>query len=145
MGISFQRWAQHGILPDKSTDLKHHPRVEKAVAAAGVRVAPWLRHMVRQITMTDFPGSWQEAPSEQRSHDSHTYGRRFMLRLDDPSQTKLQQLIKRFGASKAEIIRQLLAQAEPEDFPPSCHTRAAERRARQTQPDGPTKDRERLQ
>jgi hypothetical protein len=40
-----------------------------------------------------------------------------MLRLDEPSQTKLQQLVKQYGVSKAEIIRQLIAQAEPEDFP----------------------------
>jgi hypothetical protein len=54
-----------------------------------------------------------------------------MLRLDESSQTKLQQLIKQFGASKAEIIRQLIAQAKPEDFPPSWQMRAAERRAQQ--------------
>ena len=96
-----------------------HARVEKAATAAGMKIAPWLRQMVRQMTMADFPATWQEARSEKRSHDSRTYGTRFMLRLDTPSQTKLQQLVKQFGASKAEIIRQLIAQAEPEDFPPS--------------------------
>ena len=40
------------------TDL--HQRVEKAATAAGMKIAPWLRHMVRQITITDFPASWQE-------------------------------------------------------------------------------------
>jgi hypothetical protein len=79
--------------------------------------APWLRHMVRQITLMDVPASWQEARSEKRSHDSRTYGTRFMRRLDEPSQTKLQQLMTQFGASRAEIIRQLIAQAAPEDFP----------------------------
>jgi hypothetical protein len=54
-----------------------------------------------------------------------------MLRLDDPSQAKLQQLIKQLGASKAEIIRQLIAQAEPEDFPSSWYMKAAERRTQQ--------------
>jgi hypothetical protein len=54
-----------------------------------------------------------------------------MLRLDESSQTKLQQLIKQFGASKAEIIRQLIAQAKPEDFPLSWQMRATERRAPQ--------------
>jgi hypothetical protein len=57
-----------------------------------------------------------------------------MLRLDDPSQTTLQQLVKQFGVSKAEIIRQLVAQAAPEDFPASwpmsAHACGA-RRARQ--------------
>jgi Ribbon-helix-helix protein, copG family len=49
-----------------------------------------------------------------------------MLRLDEPSQTKLQQLVKQFGASRAEIIRQLIAQANDEDFPKSWHLNAAE-------------------
>jgi hypothetical protein len=93
-----------------------------------MKIAPWLRHMVRQITISDFPERWQEERSEERSHDSRTYDTRFMLRLDEPSQTKLQQLVKRFGTSKAEIVRQLIAQAEPEDFPPSWHMRAAEHR-----------------
>jgi predicted DNA-binding protein len=105
-----------------------HERVKKAAIATGMKIAPWLRHMVRQITITDFPRSWQEERSEKRSHDSHTYGTRFMLRLDEPSQTKLQELVKQFGASKAEIIRQLINHTEPEDFPPSWHMRAAEHR-----------------
>jgi hypothetical protein len=54
-----------------------------------------------------------------------------MLRLDEPSQTKLQQLITQFGVSKADIIRQLVAQAEPEDFPKSWQMRAAEHREHQ--------------
>jgi predicted transcriptional regulator len=108
-----------------------HVRVEKAATAAGMNIAPWLRHMVRQMTVTDFPASWQEARSEKRSHDSRMYGRRFMLRLDDPSEAKLQQLIEHFGASKAKIIRQLVAQAEPADFPPSWQMRAAEHRVQQ--------------
>jgi predicted DNA-binding protein len=105
-----------------------HERVEKAAIATGMKIAPWLRHMVRQITITDFPRSWQEARSEKRSHDSHTYDTRFMLRLDELSEAKLQQLLKRFGTSKAEIIRQLIAQAEPEDFPASWQMSAAELR-----------------
>jgi hypothetical protein len=56
-----------------------------------------------------------------------TYTARFMLRLDEPSQTKLQQLIKQLGASKADIIRHLIAQAKPEDFPKSWRIRATER------------------
>lgn len=64
-----------------------------------------------------------------------------MLRLDDPLQTTLQQLINQFGASKAEVIRQLIADAEPEDFPPSWHMRAVERRAQQAQAKGMGKGR----
>jgi hypothetical protein len=107
-------------------DTELYAQVEKAATAIGMKIAPWLRYMVRQISMADFPASWQEARSEKRSHDSRTYGRRFILRLDDPSQTKLHQLVKQFGASKAEIIRQLIAQANDEDFPKSWHLRAAE-------------------
>jgi hypothetical protein len=96
-----------------------HKHVEKAAIAVGMHIAPWLRAMVRQITLTDYPASWQEATSEERSYDSRTYSTRFMLRLDETSQTKRQQLISHFGASKADIIGQLLVQATPEDFPPS--------------------------
>jgi predicted DNA-binding protein len=105
-----------------------HERVEKAAIAAGVKFAPWLRHMVGQITIADFPASWQQGRLEERSHDSHTYGTRFMLRLDEPSQTKLQHLVKQFGVPKAEIIRQLIAQANDEDFPKRWQVRAAEQR-----------------
>jgi hypothetical protein len=104
-----------------------YARVEKAVTAAGAKIVPWLRAMVRQITLTDFPPSWQEATAGKRSHDSQIYDTRFMLRLDKSAQTKLQHLISHFGASKADIIRQLLVQATPEDFPNSWQKRAAER------------------
>jgi hypothetical protein len=85
--------------------------------------------MVRQISAADFPASWQEATPRERSHDSPIYTERFMLRLDEPAQTKLQQLINQLGASKAAIIRHLITQAEPEDFPTSWQMRAAERHA----------------
>jgi hypothetical protein len=94
-----------------------HAQVQEAAIAAGVKAAPWLRRMVRQITIQDFPASWQEATPRERSHESHTSTARFMLRLDEPSETKLQQLINRFGTSKAAIIRHLLTHATPEDFP----------------------------
>jgi hypothetical protein len=111
------------------SDLYEH--IEKAATAAGVQTAQWLRHMVRQATIEDFPASWQEATPRERSHDSRTYTERFMLRLDEPSQTKLQQLVTQFDASKAAIIRHLIAQANPEDFPKHWHLRAAERRVQQ--------------
>ncbi len=101
-----------------------------------MNLAPWLRHMVRQIAITDVPASWQAARPRERSHDSRAYDTRFMLRLDEPSRTKLQQLITQVGASKAEIIRQLLAQATPEDFPPSWHMAAIEPRPQDARPGG---------
>jgi hypothetical protein len=85
--------------------------------------------MVLQITITDFPTSWQQESSGARSHDSRTYGKRFMLRLDDPTAEKLGELATHFDTSAAEIIRHLIAQTEPNDFPASWHIRAAERRA----------------
>ncbi len=107
-----------------------HAQVEKTASAAGVKTAPWLRHMVRQITLTDFPASWQATRSEERSHDSRVYDTRFMLRLDHLTQEKLEALSAHFDLSAAAIIRQLIGQATPEDFPPSWQLRATEHRAK---------------
>jgi hypothetical protein len=49
-----------------------HARVEKAATALGMKMAPWLRQMVRQVTIAEFPLSWQEARAEEWSHDSDT-------------------------------------------------------------------------
>jgi predicted transcriptional regulator len=108
-----------------------HEQVQKAATAAEVKGTLWLRHMVRQITAADFPASWQEMTPRERSHDSRTYTIRFMLRLDDLSETKLQRLVTQFGTSKAAIIRQLIAQPELKDFPTSWQMRAVERRTHQ--------------
>jgi hypothetical protein len=123
-------------------DTALHARLEQAATAAGVKIAPWLRQMVRRITIADFPSSWQEERLGKRSHDSGIYAERFMLRLDASSQTNLQQLITRFGASKAEIIRQLIAQATLEDFPKSWHMKAAERSVQPIRPHEMTNHRE---
>ena len=85
----------------------------------------------REIGLTDFPTSWQEATPRERSHDSGTYGKRFMLRLDDLTREKLEDLSSHFDTSAAEIIRHLITQAKPKDFPKSWHMRAAERHAPQ--------------
>jgi hypothetical protein len=112
-------------------DTELHEHIERAATAVSMYIAPWLRAMVRQITLTDFPASWQEATPSERSHDSLIYTKRVMLRLDEPSQATLQQLMKQFGVSKVEIIRQLIAQSNAEDFPPRWQLRAAERQAKQ--------------
>jgi hypothetical protein len=83
-----------------------HARVEQAATTAGVKIAPWLRHMVRQITINDFPASWQEERSEERSYDSHLYDDRFMLRLDQSTREKLQDFVERFAVSKASGVPQ---------------------------------------
>jgi hypothetical protein len=105
--------------------------VQKAATAAGVNIAPWLRHMVPRISIADFPARWHEERSEAHSHDSGIYDERFMLRLDNASRTKLQQLVEHFHVSKAEIIRQLIAQATPDDFPKRWQIRANERHIQQ--------------
>jgi hypothetical protein len=108
-----------------------HERVQQAATAAGVKTAPWTRHLVRQIAIADFPASWQEATPRERSHDSSTYTERFMLRLDDLTREKLEDLSSHFDTSAAEIIRHLITQAMPENFPPSWQMRAQERHAHQ--------------
>jgi hypothetical protein len=125
---------------DVESDLQAH--VQQAATAAGVNMAQWLRHMVRQIAITELPASWREEPSGERSHDSHDDDTRFMLRLDEPSRVKLEELVERFNVSKAEIIRQVIIQATPEDFPKSWHMKAAERRAQQVQRSEKGKNRE---
>jgi len=111
-----------------------HARVQQAAAAVGVKTASWLRSMVHQIAITDVPPSWREEPSGERSHDSHDYDTRFMLRVDEPSREQLQHRVDHFDVTKAEIIRHLIAQATPEDFPQSWQLKAAERRTQQSVP-----------
>jgi hypothetical protein len=82
---------------------------------------------MRHVTAEDFPASWRVEVISVRSHDSHTYGQRFMLRLDETTAQKLQELVAQFGLSRAEIIRQLVAQATLEDFPQSWQLAMAER------------------
>jgi hypothetical protein len=50
-----------------------------------MNIAPWLRSMVRQMTIDDVPASWQAERWGERSHDSCTDGRCFMMRLDKTS------------------------------------------------------------
>ena len=129
-----------------NVDTALHAQVEQAVTAAGMDIAPWLRTMVRQITIDDFPASWHEATleersQEERSHDSQIYDTRFMLRLDKTSQTKLEQLISHLRASKAQIICQLILQATLEDFPRSWQMNTEARHIRQAPRDAMGRDR----
>jgi hypothetical protein len=96
------------------------------VKAAVVTVTPHARPCLLAPSFA-FTHQLRVATPRERFHDSRIYTERFMLRLDESSQTTLQQLVTQFGASKAEIIRQLIAQAKPEDFPPSWQMRATER------------------
>jgi hypothetical protein len=118
-------------------DAELHQQVKDVAKAAGVDVAPWMRHMMRQIRRADFPKSWQARKTEQRnttaqrSHDSRQYWKRLMLRLDDQASERLEDLATYFGEPNAEVIRQLIVQAKREDFPQSWHLAVAERRRRQ--------------
>lgn len=114
-------------------------QMREAATAAGDDVSAWLRHAFHLVTVADLPASWQAASTEQghaplRAHDSRTYSRRFMLRMDTASWRKLDTLAQRFDRSAADIIRQLIAQASPEDFPQSWRMAANERRAQQGRP-----------
>jgi hypothetical protein len=64
----------------------------------------------------------------RRSHDSRDDDERFMLRLNRLASRKLQALAEHFATSRAEIIRQLIAQASPEDVPESWQMAVEERR-----------------
>jgi predicted transcriptional regulator len=103
-------------------------QVQEAPDAHSVSVAAWLRHAMRQVTREDFPPSWRAGESAVRSHDSGHYGRRFMLRFDDETLRKLDTLTQTFQRSAAEVIRQLIAQARPEEFPQSWRLAEEERR-----------------
>jgi predicted DNA-binding protein len=116
-------------------DVALHQRVQQAAAALGVDMAPWLRHMVRRVSLTDFPESWQEEQPAERSHESRTYRRRFMLRLDERIGEKLESLSTHFHRPAAEIIRQLVAQANIDAFPKSWHMRAKELQGEQARRD----------
>jgi predicted transcriptional regulator len=109
-------------------------QVQDAADAHGVSMATWLRHAMHQVTPEDFPPSWRAGETTPRSHDSGYYGTRFMLRLDEVTSRKLTTLTQTFDRSAAEIIRQLITRATPEDFPPSWQTTAHEGRARKGQP-----------
>jgi hypothetical protein len=119
-----------------------HQQVKRMVEANGGDVAPWLRQMLRAVSVADFPASWHagDVPrrkvSGDRSHDSQAYGKRFMLRLDERTWARLEGLARHFDKSNAEIIRQLIAQGTPEVFPKSWQLAAAERCAQDAPPAG---------
>ena len=58
-----------------------------------------------------------------------------MLRLDDETSSKLATLTQTFHRSAAEVIRQLIAQAESEDFPQSWQLAVEERQHREARRD----------
>jgi predicted transcriptional regulator len=106
-------------------------QVQDAADTHGVSVAAWLRHAMRQVTYSDFPPSWRTEEPAPRSHESGYYRWKFGLRLDDETSRKLETLTAAFGRAAAEVIRQLIVQARPEDFPRSWQLAAEERHQRE--------------
>jgi predicted transcriptional regulator len=103
-------------------------QVQNAADSHGVSMAAWLRHAMHQVTPEDFPASWRAGETIGRSHESGYYDRKFGLRLDEVTSRKLEVLTQTFDRSAAEIIRQLTAQAKPEDFPLSWRVAVEEHR-----------------
>jgi hypothetical protein len=109
-------------------------QVGEAARGMGMDVAPWLYHLLREITVADFPASWRAGDMPRRptkggrSHDSCYYDQRLMVRLDAETRQSLERFSSHSHQSIAEVIRQLAAQAQPEDFPQSCHLAVNERR-----------------
>jgi hypothetical protein len=89
---------------------------------------------LHQIAPADFPASWRAGETTGRSHESCYYFRKYQLRLDEASSAKLEQLVQHFDTSAAEVIRQLIAQATPEDFPQSWRLAAAAHRPQDARP-----------
>jgi predicted transcriptional regulator len=108
---------------------------QDAAEAHGVTVAAWLRHAMRQVSLQDFPPSWRTVETVARSHDSGSFRRKFGLRLDEGTSRKLEALTQTFDRSAGEIIRQLIVQSTPEDFPQSWQLAMEERRAREARSD----------
>jgi predicted transcriptional regulator len=108
-------------------------QVQAVADAHGASIAAWLRHAMRQVTDEDFPPSWRAGNIAIRSHESCYFRRKFGLRLDEVTSQKLEALTQTFDRSAAEIMRQLIAQAAPEDFPQSWQLAVDEQPQQETQ------------
>jgi predicted transcriptional regulator len=111
-------------------------RVQEAAAAHGTSIAAWLREAMRRVALEDFPASWRVGETAGRLHDSGHFDRKYQLRLDEATSRQLAALTHTFHRPAADVIRQLIAQATPEDFPPGWHLAVAERQRRAVQPVG---------
>jgi len=96
---------------------KVRPRVHAAARAAGSEASAWVCHMLQQVTLEDLPAHWQTGEGDPHAHDSCHDEKRDMMRLDRLTRQKLDEWSEHVGTSIAEIIRHLVNQATPEDFP----------------------------
>jgi predicted transcriptional regulator len=103
-------------------------QVQVAADHQRISMATWMREAMRRITPDDFPASWRAGETAVRSHESGYYDRKFQVRLNEATSRKLETLTTTFHRSAADVIRQLVAQANPEDFPRSWHLARGERR-----------------
>jgi predicted transcriptional regulator len=117
-------------------DPELYQQVQDAADAHRTSVAAWLRHAMRQVAIEHFPASWRAGAITIRSHEAGQYDRKFGLRLDAVTSHKLEAFTQTFDRSAAAIIRQLILQAMPQQFPQSWHMAAAERRVRRVRERG---------
>jgi predicted DNA-binding protein len=103
-------------------------QIQAAANRHGVSVTAWLRHATRQGTVEDFPASWRAGETAARSHESGYFHRKFGLRLDAVTSQKLGALTKTFHRPAAQVIRELILHAGPEDFPEGWHLAVQEHR-----------------
>jgi hypothetical protein len=103
-------------------------QVHAAAAAHGVSMAAWLREAMRRVSADDFLARWRAGEMAGRSHESGYFHQKFGMRLDEVTSRKLEALTQTFHRPAAEIIRQLITQACPEDFPQSWQMAVEERR-----------------
>jgi predicted DNA-binding protein len=136
-GLAYtQRWTIGPSIPDRPhlvhmlMDPELGQQVQDTAAAHGVSIAAWVRQAMRQVTPEDFPPSWHAGDSAIRAHESGYFRRKLGLWLDEETARKLAVLSEVLGRSAAEVVRQLIGQAAPEDFPESWQMAVEERRAR---------------
>jgi hypothetical protein len=79
-------------------------QVQEAAAAHGATVAGWWRQAMREVTIDDFPATWRAGVAGVRSHDSQTYGQRFMLRLDETTTGQSVPFQHMVGATAASCV-----------------------------------------
>jgi hypothetical protein len=78
-------------------------------------------HVLCQVTLANPPTHLQTGETEPRPDDSRDYDQHCMLPLDDATREKLDAFSSHFSKPIADVIRQLVAETQVEDFPKSWH------------------------
>jgi hypothetical protein len=96
------------------TESALHQEVRQAAEDAGADIAPWLRHMLREITVVDFPASWRAGDAPRRGRSCGLMSRRgrrwraypgtsrsrALRSFDSSSSRRLQGRFRRAGRSR---------------------------------------------